>query len=95
MSDEEKVTEYFLKVDETINAIKGLGETINDKDVVKKVMRSLPTKYDSKLSAIEELKDLNTLTMDDLHGTLTAYEMRTCSEENSHRESSFKTEKVK
>lgn len=29
-----------------VNAIRGLGETIDDKDVVKKVMRSLPTKYD-------------------------------------------------
>lgn len=31
--------------------------------------------------------------MDDLQGTLTAYEMRTCNEENYHRENSFKTEK--
>ncbi|XP_059065205.1 spindle pole body component 110-like [Cryptomeria japonica] len=93
MTNEEKVADYFLRVDETVNAIRGLGETIDDKDVIEKVMRSLPTKYDSKLSVIEELKDLNTLTMDELHGTLTSYKMRTCNEETSHRENAFKTEK--
>lgn len=68
MSDEERVVDYFLRVDETVNAIRGLGEDIEDKDVVKKVFRSLPFEYDSNLSTIEELKDLNTLTMDDIHG---------------------------
>ncbi|XP_059067426.1 uncharacterized protein LOC131858256 [Cryptomeria japonica] len=85
MSDEERVADYFLRVDEIVNAIRGLEEDIEDKDVAKKVLRSLPSRYDSKLSAIKELKDLNTLTVDDLHGTLIAYEMRTCGEEIVHR----------
>jgi hypothetical protein len=33
-------------------------------------------KYDAKVSAIEETRDLTKMTMDDLRGTLMAYEMR-------------------
>ena len=44
--------------------------------VIKKVLRTLNSKYQSKVSAIEEAKDLNTLTWDELHGSLTAYKMR-------------------
>jgi hypothetical protein len=44
--------------------------------VVKKVLRSLLLKYDAKVSAIEETRDLTKMTMDELHGSLIAYEMR-------------------
>lgn len=40
------------------------------------VVKSPPSKFDSKVSIIEEAKDLSSLTMDVLHGTLTAYEMK-------------------
>ena len=34
-------------------------------------------RFDSKISPIEERLDLDTMTVDELHGTLTTYEMRT------------------
>jgi hypothetical protein len=43
---------------------------------VQKVRRSLPSIFDPKISAIGEIKDLNIMTMDKLHGILTTYEMR-------------------
>ena len=36
----------------------------------------MSTKFESKLSAIEEKENLRTLTMSQLHGILTSYEMR-------------------
>ena len=33
-------------------------------------------RFDSKILALEERSDLDTMTVDELHGTLTAYEMR-------------------
>jgi hypothetical protein len=44
--------------------------------VLKKVLRSLPIRFDPKISAIEERVDLGTLSMDELHGIFTTYEMR-------------------
>ena len=56
------------------------------------MLRSLPLRYDAKVSAIEESRDLTKLTMDELHGILTAYEMRTKMEDEQpmRRESTFK-----
>ena len=45
--------------------------------VVQKVLRSLPMRFDSKISALEEREDLGTLSMDELHGIFTVYKMRT------------------
>jgi hypothetical protein len=36
---------------------------------------TIPSRFDPKISAIEEMKDLDILTMDELHGILTTYEM--------------------
>ena len=76
MGNDEKVEDYLLKIDETVNGIRGLGEKIDDIDVVKKVLRSLPDKFDSKICSIEETRDINKYTMEDIHGALVAYEMR-------------------
>jgi hypothetical protein len=55
------------------------------------VLRSLLLKYDAKVSAIEETRDLTKMTMDELHGTLMAYEMRTSIEsDQTNNEASFK-----
>ena len=46
-------------------------------------------RFDSKISNIEERIDLDTMTVDELHGTLTAYEMRTKQEDPAGKEAAF------
>ena len=77
MKEEENIAEYLLRVDEIVNAIRGLGGVIKEREVVDKVLRTLPMKYDSKVSTVEERDDLDLMTVDELHGIFTAYEMRT------------------
>ena len=77
MKEEENIVVYFLWVDETINAIIGLGEEIQESVIVQKVLRSLPIRFAPKISSLEEKIDLNSISMDELHGIFTAYEMRT------------------
>jgi hypothetical protein len=50
-------------------------------------------KFNPKVSAIEELNDLKTLSIDQLLGTLTAYEMRINKDKSITREASFKEDK--
>ena len=52
-------------------------------------------RFDSKISAIEERSDLDTMTVDELHGTLTAYEMRTEQEDPSGKEVALKASNQK
>src|SRR5882757_4198323 len=77
MKEEENIGEYLLRVDEVVNAIRGLGGELKEKEVVSKVLRTLPMRYDPKVSTLEERDDLKKITIDELHGILTAYEMRT------------------
>jgi hypothetical protein len=73
--------------------MKGLGETFDDSLLVHKILRSLLDKFNPKVSTIEELNDLKTLSIDQLLGTLTAYEMRINRDKSSTREASFKADK--
>ena len=40
MDEKEDIATYFIRVDEVVNAIRGLGEDINESLVVQKVLRS-------------------------------------------------------
>lgn len=76
MQDDEDVEKYMFRVNSVVNSIRGLGAELKDADVAQKVLRSLTVRFNPKVSAIEEAKDLDTLSLDELYGTLTAYEMR-------------------
>jgi hypothetical protein len=93
MKEDETVGKYFLRVEELVNAMKSLGEKFEDVVLVQKILRSLPDRFNPKVSAIEELNDLKTLPFDQLLGTLTAYEMRIGKDKSTSREASFKADK--
>eukprot|EP00253_Pinus_taeda_P007009 PITA_07009 len=76
MYSDESVAKYFLRIDEIVNCMKNLGEEIKEAIVVEKVLRSLSSKFESKVSALEEKENLQKIAMSQLHGILTAYEMR-------------------
>ena len=91
MNENEDIATYFLRVDEVVNSIRGLGEELDESLVVQKVLISLLLKYDAKVSSIEETRDLTKMTMDELHGILMAYEMRTSTEsDQTNNEATFK-----
>jgi hypothetical protein len=92
MNEDETISKYFLRVEELVNAMKGLGETFDDSLLIQKILMSLPDKFNPKVSAIEELNDLKTLSIDQLLGTLTAYEMRINKDKSGTREASFKVD---
>jgi hypothetical protein len=93
MKEDETVGKYFLRVEELVNAMKALGEKIEEPSLVQKILRSLPDRFNPKVSAIEELNDLKALAFDQLLGTLTAYEMRIVKDKPTSREASFKADK--
>jgi hypothetical protein len=93
MKEDEDITAYFLRVDETVNAIIGLGEEIEEFVIIQKVLRSLPMRFNPKISALEERSDLNSICMDELHGIFTTYEMITEQENPYVKEAAFKASK--
>ena len=53
MKEDETVGKYFLKVQEMVNAMNSLGETIDEPSLVQKILRTLPDRFNLKVSAIE------------------------------------------
>ena len=76
MKEEENIFGNLERVDEIVNAIRGLGETLEDKDMVYKVLRTLPMVYNPKVSTLEERQYTEKITLDELYGILTSYELR-------------------
>lgn len=53
MKEEENIASYLLCVDEIVNTIRGLREEVEEAVIVKKVLRSLPRRFDSKVLTID------------------------------------------
>ncbi|KAA0033858.1 Receptor-like protein 12 [Cucumis melo var. makuwa] len=75
MTEDESVSKYNERVLEIANDSLLLGENIPKSKIVHKVLRSLPRKFDMKVTAIEEAKDITTLKLDELFGSLLTFEM--------------------
>lgn len=83
----------MLLVDEVVNAIECLGEDLEEYVVVKKLLRSLPKSYSSKVSSIEEARDSVKISIDQLNRDLIAFEMREFNKEGPKNEETFKESK--
>jgi hypothetical protein len=94
MKEDENIAAYFLRLDETVNAIIGLGEEIKESVIVQKLLRSFPMRFNPKISTLEERSDLSSISMDKLHGIFTSYEMRIEQENPNVKEAGFKASKI-
>jgi hypothetical protein len=45
MNEDETVNKFFLRVEELLNSMKGLGEKIKGVFLVPKILRSLPNRF--------------------------------------------------
>ncbi|KAI5343714.1 hypothetical protein L3X38_011590 [Prunus dulcis] len=76
MDENETFSEFYAKLCVIVNACSSLGEKIPEDRVVKKILRSLPQRFSPKITAIEEIRDLNTMKVRELIGSLQTYEMK-------------------
>ncbi|XP_034199396.1 uncharacterized protein LOC117614627 [Prunus dulcis] len=76
MDENETFSEFYAKLCIIVNACSSLGEKIPEDRVVKKILRSLPQRFSPKITAIEEIRDLNTMKVRELIGSLQTYEMK-------------------
>ena len=82
--ENESVSEYNERVLEIANESLLLGENIPTSKIVCKVLRSLPGKFDMKVTTIEEAHDITKLKLDELFGSLLIFEMAISHTENKN-----------
>ncbi|MCH98533.1 gag-pol polyprotein, partial [Trifolium medium] len=75
MKEDESIHDFQMNVLDFANSFDALGKTIPDEELVGKILRSLPERFDMKVVAIEEAQNLSTLTMDELIGSLQTFEL--------------------
>lgn len=52
------------------------SETLSDKAIMEKILRTLPSEFDHLVITIEETKDLNEVKIEELQGALEAHELK-------------------
>jgi gag-polypeptide of LTR copia-type len=83
MKNEESIQTFLSRVKCLANQMQTLGEEIKDSTLVAKVLRSLTTKFSHVVAAIEESKDLETYTFEELSGSLYTDEIKLNLEEST------------
>ncbi|XP_058775546.1 uncharacterized protein LOC131649805 [Vicia villosa] len=70
MKENESIHDFHMNIVEIANASSALGEKISYAKLVKKILRSLPKRFDIKVAAIKEAQDLKNMKVDELMGSL-------------------------
>ena len=72
----EGVTEYFSRVMTVANKMRVYGESMEDVKIVEKILRTLTEKFNYIVCSIEESKDIDSLSMDELQSSLIVHEQK-------------------
>jgi len=75
MLEDESIQDYHLNILDIANSFESLGEKISGEKLVRKILRSLPKRFDMKVTAIEEAQDISSLKIDELIGSLQNFEI--------------------
>ncbi|GJR23008.1 hypothetical protein Tco_0971535 [Tanacetum coccineum] len=70
ISEDESIDSAFARFNTIIISLRALNEGYSSKNYVRKFLRALHPKWRAKVTAIEESKDLTSLSLDELIGNL-------------------------
>lgn len=76
MLPNETINAMFTRFTEIVNNLKNLGKVYSESEQVHKIIASLTEEWDKKTTAIEEAKDLDKMSLEDLMGNLMNYEFQ-------------------
>ncbi|RDX67095.1 hypothetical protein CR513_54068, partial [Mucuna pruriens] len=74
MEEGESINDYFAQTLTIANKMKANGENKGNVAIVEKILRSMTPKFDYVVCFIEESKDTDTLTIDELQSSLVVHE---------------------
>ena len=76
MEDNERICDYFTRLLRIVNQMQECGDRFKDQDLVEKAMRTLTPRFDGRVAAIEEARDLFKMKIEQLQASLEAHELK-------------------
>lgn len=76
MKNDVTVTEYFARVMTVANQMGSNGEIMPDSRIVEKILQTLTERFTYVVVSIEEAKDTDTMTVDELQSSLVVHEQK-------------------
>ena len=70
MSDDESFDEFYAKLNDIVNSTYNLGEIYDQPKIVRKILRSLTENFRPKVTTITKSKDVDSIPVDELVGSL-------------------------
>ena len=70
MEEDKTFDEFYAKLKDIVNFAFNLGESIVESKIIRKILRSLPKRFHAKITAIEEVKDIDQIPLTELVGNL-------------------------
>ena len=70
MEEDETLDEFYAKLKDIVNFAFNLGEFIVESKIVTKILRSLPERFHTKITAIEKVKDIDQIPLIEFVGIL-------------------------
>ena len=89
MKDDESIEEMYSRFHTLVSRLQILKKSYVASDHVSKILRSFPARWRPKVTAIEEAKDLNTLSVEDLVSSLKVHKMSLNEHESSKKNKSI------
>ena len=75
MSNDECFDEFYAKLNDIVNFTYNLGEIYDQPKIIRKILRSLTEDFRHKVTAITESKNVDSIPVDELVGSLQSYEI--------------------
>ena len=76
MKNNESIFEMYARLTLITNDLKSLGKTYSEYELIRKILRSLTSVWHTKVTVIEEFRNLSNTTVDELIGSLMTYELK-------------------
>lgn len=75
MEENEQFINFYTKLQDIVNSRAALDNALSSEIIVGKILRSLPERFRAKVTTIEVVKDIDTIVVEELVGSLKTFEM--------------------
>ncbi|MCI23554.1 serine/threonine protein kinase SRPK1, partial [Trifolium medium] len=89
MKDDENIETIFSRFQNLVSGLQVLNKSYTTANHVKKILKSLPTKWRPKVTAIQEAKDVNKPSLEYLTGSFQSHELELIEDEPVKKFKSF------